>query len=147
MIGSALFRRILVVVSVAALMAATLAATAGTAFAKVNPCPPQQQPTGAQTVCLRGGEGGPGGGSGGQFELSRDSEYENDQLSLQQRGGGGPGGGNRSTHIDFYDLDAQAESAGGSSETGGGHCGETLDSGEVTDSFEHGKSCQPLLPN
>jgi hypothetical protein len=126
----------------------------GVALAKVNPCPPQQQPTGDITVCERGGEGGPGGGSGGQSTGSID--FDAGQFSLQQRGGGanpgdatGGGGGNRSIDLTFDpssgDFSGHLEAAGGNSETGGGHCGATLEGGDVTDEFAHGKSCPPIF--
>jgi hypothetical protein len=128
----------------------------GLAFAKINECPPQQQPTGNLfTECTRGGEGGPGGGSGGQTERSIDENEEQPALqgSVQERGGGGGpgggGGGNSSgdvTLVNLFDFDADVEAAGGNSETGGGHCGETFEDGKLTDEFQHGKDC-PEFPS
>ncbi len=137
-------RRILLLVIAGALVVATLAATAGAAFAKINPCPPQQQPTGDLTVCERGGEGGPGGGSGGQLEASLDLDPGLHVSSDQRGGGGGQGGGGGGTSTqDGNPLlgDGQFEVAGGNSETGGGHCGATFEDFEQTGGFEHGKSC------
>ena len=148
-------KRIFTVLVVPALMAVMLVTTAGVAFAKINPCPPQQQPTGDITVCERGGEGGPGGGSGGQTEGSFDIDEETlgVQISGQQRGGGGGpgggGGGNRSTDLTSPgpgEADAEFEVAGGNSETGGGHCRVTVDETGITgEPFVKGKSCPEFL--
>ena len=141
-------KRILLLLTAAmAMVAMIIVLTAGVAFAKVNPCPPQQQPTtGDLTVCVRGGQGGPGGGSGGQIEQSID--FDTGQVSFQRRGGGanpgdatGGGGGHGSLDINPFTGDTEIEAAGGNSETGGGHCGVTVEGFVPTDSFVHGKSC------
>jgi hypothetical protein len=146
-----MLRRMLLVLTAGGLMVATLAATAGIAFARINECPPQQQPTGELTVCTRGGEGGPGGGSGGQLTGSFDPQTTG-QFSAQQRGGGanpgdatGGGGGNRSTDVNFQTGSGTVDAAGGNSATGGGHCGLTFEGGVPTGGFEHGRSCPDFL--
>jgi hypothetical protein len=144
-------RRILLLLTVATAMVAAILVLTGPAFAKVNPCPPQQQ--GDLDVCTRGGSGEQGGGSGGLTETDS-TFFPIVSLDSYHAGGGanpgdapGGGGGRESADLTlnpFTGLQGGVEASGGQGAPGGGgggHCGATFEGGQTTGSFVHGKSC------